>query len=75
MSTNDNCNNDLGLTLGMLTLRIWLAMRAIQTGIEKFAGTVPTGSDCYCSFPQSGVTPILQAVDRDFANNDANFQL
>jgi len=29
---------DLGLTLGMLTLRIWLAIRAIQTGIEKFAG-------------------------------------
>lgn len=39
MSSKDNCSNDLGLTLGMLTLRIWLAIRAIQTGIEKFAGT------------------------------------
>ncbi|MGB0745159.1 MAG: hypothetical protein ACPGSB_11605, partial [Opitutales bacterium] len=27
-----------GLTLGMLVLRIWLAIRAIQTGVEKFAG-------------------------------------
>lgn len=43
MSSNDNCCNDLGLTLGMLTLRIWLAIRAIQTGVEKFAGT-STGS-------------------------------
>lgn len=39
---NDNQNNDLGLTLGMLTLRIWLAFRAIQSGIEKFAGTAAT---------------------------------
>lgn len=43
MSKNDDSNNDLGLTLGMLILRIWLAVRAIQTGIEKFAGT-STGS-------------------------------
>ncbi|PXA04308.1 hypothetical protein DDZ13_07180 [Coraliomargarita sinensis] len=39
---NDNQETDLGLTLGMLTLRIWLAIRAIQTGIEKFAGTGTT---------------------------------
>ncbi|MGB0409419.1 MAG: hypothetical protein ACPG3X_01585 [Opitutales bacterium] len=39
MTSNDNYCNDLGLTLGMLTLRLWLAVRAIQTGIEKFAGT------------------------------------
>lgn len=39
MSHNETCNNDLGLTLGMLMLRIWLAMRAVLTGIEKFAGT------------------------------------
>jgi thiosulfate dehydrogenase [quinone] large subunit len=39
---NDNQDKDLGLTLGMLTLRIWLAIRAIQTGIEKFAGTGTT---------------------------------
>jgi thiosulfate dehydrogenase [quinone] large subunit len=28
-----------GLTYGALLLRLWLAVRAIQTGIEKFAGT------------------------------------
>ncbi len=30
---------DLGATLGFLSLRLWLAVRAILTGIEKFAGT------------------------------------
>ncbi|MGZ0654926.1 hypothetical protein ACWPKO_15085 [Coraliomargarita sp. W4R53] len=39
MSSKDKCSNDIGLTLGMLTLRIWLGLRAIQTGVEKFAGT------------------------------------
>ncbi|HKK18484.1 MAG TPA: hypothetical protein VJ952_07355 [Opitutales bacterium] len=39
---NDNQEKDLGLTLGMLTLRIWLAIRAIQSGVEKFAGTGTT---------------------------------
>ncbi len=34
---------DLGATLGFLSLRLWLAVRAIVTGIEKFAGT--TASD------------------------------
>ena len=29
----------LGNTLAILLLRIWLGMRAIQSGIEKFAGT------------------------------------
>lgn len=38
MKTNTNQSPDLGLTLGMLTLRIWLGMRALQSGIEKFAG-------------------------------------
>jgi len=34
------CNNcDLGGTYGFLVLRIWLAARAIVTGIEKYAGT------------------------------------
>jgi thiosulfate dehydrogenase [quinone] large subunit len=31
--------NKLGLTYGALLLRIWLSVRAIQTGVEKFAGT------------------------------------
>jgi thiosulfate dehydrogenase [quinone] large subunit len=39
---NDTQDQDLGFTLGMLTPRIWLAFRAIQTGIEKFAGTGST---------------------------------
>jgi len=30
----------LALTYGSLLLRLWLAMRAIQTGLEKYAGTV-----------------------------------
>jgi thiosulfate dehydrogenase [quinone] large subunit len=32
-------NNTLALVYGSLLLRVWLAVRAIQTGIEKFAGT------------------------------------
>ncbi|MGA1204374.1 MAG: hypothetical protein ACO3ZW_00990 [Opitutales bacterium] len=36
---NENPNsNDLGSTLGMLLLRLWLGIRSLQTGIEKFAG-------------------------------------
>lgn len=30
---------ELGSILGFLTLRLWLAVRAIMTGIEKFAGS------------------------------------
>ena len=30
--------NKLALTYGALLLRLWLAVRAIQTGLEKFAG-------------------------------------
>jgi thiosulfate dehydrogenase [quinone] large subunit len=32
--------NTLALTYGALLLRIWLAVRAIQTGLEKFAAVV-----------------------------------
>jgi thiosulfate dehydrogenase [quinone] large subunit len=31
--------NTLALVYGSLLLRLWLAVRALQTGIEKFAGT------------------------------------
>lgn len=31
--------SDIGLTLGMLLLRVWLSIRAIQTGLEKFSGS------------------------------------
>ena len=33
-------------TLGMLTLRLWLAVRAIQTGIEKFMELDPVPKIC-----------------------------
>ena len=45
MSPNKNSCNDLGLTFGMLTLRLWLAVRAIQTSVEKFAGTASGSKD------------------------------
>jgi len=32
-------SNTLALTYGSLLLRLWLAVRAIQTGVEKYAGT------------------------------------
>lgn len=39
-STEPCCNsNKLALIYGALLLRLWLAVRAIQTGIEKYAGT------------------------------------
>ncbi|MEO5716406.1 MAG: hypothetical protein ABIT37_23205 [Luteolibacter sp.] len=39
MSTEPCCTgNKLALTYGALLLRLWLAVRAIQTGIEKFGG-------------------------------------
>lgn len=37
--SDDTKNDELGLSLAMITLRLWLSLRAIQTGIEKFAGT------------------------------------
>ena len=40
MTSKENiCSNDLGYTLGILLLRLWLSVRAFQTGIEKFAGS------------------------------------
>ncbi|MBC8126237.1 MAG: hypothetical protein H8M99_03685 [Gloeobacteraceae cyanobacterium ES-bin-144] len=40
----ENCcsSNTLALTYGALLLRVWLAVRALQTGVEKFAGTTLT---------------------------------
>jgi thiosulfate dehydrogenase [quinone] large subunit len=40
MSTEPCCpNNKLAFIYGALLLRLWLAVRAIQTGVEKYAGT------------------------------------
>ncbi|MEY3897916.1 MAG: hypothetical protein RLZZ214_3437 [Verrucomicrobiota bacterium] len=40
MTTESCCSSDkLALVYGALLLRVWLAVRAIQTGIEKFAGS------------------------------------
>jgi thiosulfate dehydrogenase [quinone] large subunit len=36
-SDRNDCS--LGLVLGALLLRLWLGLRALQTGIEKYAGT------------------------------------
>jgi len=33
------CSNKLALVFSSLLLRLWLAMRAIQTGFEKYAGS------------------------------------
>jgi len=43
--SNESCceTNHLALTYGALLARIWLGVRAVQTGIEKFAGS--TASD------------------------------
>ena len=40
-SSRETCcsSNTLALTYGALLLRLWLAVRAIQTGVEKYAGT------------------------------------
>ena len=39
-STEPCCtSNKLALTFGALLLRLWLGVRALQTGIEKFAGS------------------------------------
>jgi len=41
MSNQESCcsdHNQLALIFGSLLLRIWLGVRALQTGIEKFAG-------------------------------------
>lgn len=37
-------DNKLALTYGSLLLRLWLAVRAIQTGLEKFAGSKASNS-------------------------------
>lgn len=40
MSNEPCCNNNkLALTYASWILRLWLAVRAIQTGVEKYAGT------------------------------------
>jgi thiosulfate dehydrogenase [quinone] large subunit len=40
MSTESCCGgNKLALVFASMLLRLWLAMRAIQTGIEKYAGS------------------------------------
>lgn len=36
-SAGKDLNNNLGSTLGFLSLRFWLATRAIMTGVEKYS--------------------------------------
>ncbi len=48
MSTESKAAADFqqqtALTFGAILLRLWLAVRALQTGIEKFAGTTTEGT-------------------------------
>ncbi len=37
--TSDTPSSDKGAVFGFLTLRLWLAARALVTGLEKFAGS------------------------------------
>tara|TARA_A100001015_G_C15028610_1_gene731877 strand:- start:741 stop:1262 length:522 start_codon:yes stop_codon:yes gene_type:complete len=41
----DSPQNELGCILATLLVRVWLAMRAIQTGLEKYAGSKVAGSE------------------------------
>jgi len=44
-SCSETCcpTDNVGLTYGAWLLRLWLAVRAIQTGLEKYAGTSQSG--------------------------------
>jgi thiosulfate dehydrogenase [quinone] large subunit len=42
MEKKSHPTSDLGSTLGILLIRLWLGLRALQTGIEKFAGVKTT---------------------------------
>ncbi|MEM0964859.1 MAG: hypothetical protein AAGJ81_01745 [Verrucomicrobiota bacterium] len=42
MNSDETTSEKLGMILAMLLLRIWLSMRAIQSGLEKYAGTAPS---------------------------------
>ena len=47
MSEDTPCcqaSRNLALTYGAILLRLWLALRAIQTGLEKYAGTTSSDS-------------------------------
>ena len=39
MKAEENPTDSLALAYGAITARLWLAVRAIQTAVEKFAGT------------------------------------
>lgn len=39
MKSDDSQSDTLALALGAILARLWLAVRAIQTGIEKYAGS------------------------------------
>ena len=54
-----SCNGDnLALIFGSLLLRLWLGMRALQTGIEKFAGNRVENEPVRAG----GVDPGLESV-------------
>jgi thiosulfate dehydrogenase [quinone] large subunit len=61
---------DLGATLGVLTLRLWLAVRAILTGLEKYAGTSTSVSPVTIdgAVNSYGLTDATSAKFYSFAN-------
>jgi thiosulfate dehydrogenase (quinone) large subunit len=63
MSTQETTSNGntLALVYGSLLLRIWLGVRALQTGIEKFAGTKITNKAVSVEGADTG-TEVLEAT-------------
>ena len=61
---------DLGATLGVLTLRLWLGIRAVLTGIEKYAGTSTSISPVTIegAVNSYGLTDATSAKFYSFAN-------
>jgi len=67
-SSNPNSENDNGLeayafSCAFLLLRLWLAMRAIATGLEKFAGKVTEQKPLLDEFGQPDINGTMVAVD------------
>ena len=52
----------LGATFAMLLLRLWLAVRAIQTAIEKFAGSATVKRPLLDEFGEPDITGAVAEV-------------
>jgi len=73
MASPENSNpNELGYTLGMLLLRLWLAARSIQAGIEKFAGTATADSAVVIDGAPNAYGLTESTVGKVYAFNNYN---